>query len=112
MGENSHLENEREEEKGSSSAEEGKVALPAAHLAAHGGQHVINVSSGQLRAWAAAAAAAEVLQAVLFSCWQTCNDKTQQMLKKTFTDLFLFSPFSRFTHTCLCKCQSLGPLDH
>lgn len=81
MGGNSqfgHMESGREGERGeSSSAEEGEVALPAAHLAAHGGQHVINVSSGQLRAQVAAAeAVAEALQAALFPCRQTCNNKT------------------------------------
>lgn len=69
-----HLENEKEEETGLASAEEGEVALPAAHLAAHGGQYVINIPSGQLGAWVAAA---QALQTGLLPCGQTWNIKTQ-----------------------------------
>ena len=69
-----------------SSAEEGEVALPAAHLAAHGGQHVINIPSGQLGARVGdAAAAAQALQTVLLPCGKTWNYKTQQMSKKNST---------------------------
>lgn len=64
----------REEETGLASAEEGEVALPAAHLAAHGGQYVINIPSGQLGDRVAAALA---LQTALFPCGQIWNNKTQ-----------------------------------
>lgn len=60
------------------SAEEGEVAFPAAHLAAHVGHDVVEVPSGQVGAQAAAAAAAQALQTVLLSCW---HDKTQQMIQ-------------------------------
>lgn len=58
------------------SAEEGEVAFPAAHLAAHVGHYVVEVPSGQVGAQAAAAA--QALQTVLLSCW---HDKTQQMIQ-------------------------------
>lgn len=87
MGGNSHfghlgeLEAKKKREE-SSSAEEGEVALPAAHLAAHGGQYVINVPSGQPGAQAASAAAYS-LQAALLPCGRTWNNKTHLTLKKT-----------------------------
>lgn len=59
------------------SAEEGEVAFPAAHLAAHVGHYIVEVPSGQVGAQAAAAAA-QALQTVLLSCWR---DKTQQMIQ-------------------------------
>lgn len=62
------------------SAEEGEVALPAAHLAAHRGQYVIDIPSGQL---GARVAAAQALQAALLPWRQTCNGKKWQRLKKT-----------------------------
>lgn len=58
------------------SAEEGEVALPAAHLAAHCGQYVVNISSGQLGAWAA------TLQTALIPCGQIWNNKMQLKLKE------------------------------
>lgn len=64
------------------SAKEGEVAFPAAHLAAHVGHYVVEVPSGQVGAQVAAAAA-QVLQAVLLPCW---NDKTHQTIHK-FTQL-------------------------
>lgn len=69
---------EREGE-GLASAEEGEVTFPAAHLAAHGGQYVIHISSGQL---GAQVIAAQALQTALFPCWQTWNNKLQWVLKK------------------------------
>lgn len=59
------------------SAEEGEVAFPAAHLAAHVGHYVVEVPSGQVGAQAAAAAA-QALQTVLLSCW---HNKTRQMIQ-------------------------------
>lgn len=50
------------------SAEEAKVTLPAAHLAADGGQYVVHVPSGQL----CARAASQALQAALVS-WDQHN---------------------------------------
>lgn len=59
---------------GLASAEVGEVAFPAAHLAAHGCQYVINIPSGQL---GAQVAAAQALQTALLPCGQTWNNKTQ-----------------------------------
>lgn len=41
-----HVEYQKENETRSFSAKKGEVALPAAHLAAHGGQYGIDVSLG------------------------------------------------------------------
>ena len=65
------------------STEEGEVTLPAAHLAAHGGQYVIHVSSGQSGAQVASTAA-QTLQTALFPCGQPWNQKTHLTLKKTY----------------------------
>lgn len=64
------------------SAEEGEVALPAAHLAAHGGQYVVYVPSAQLEAQAAAA---QALQTALLPCGQTCSHETRLVLGSTLT---------------------------
>lgn len=70
------------EDGGGSSAEEGELALPAAHPAAHVGQYVVNVPPDQLEARAAAAGA---LQAALLSGGPACKHKMQIFLKKSFT---------------------------
>lgn len=63
----------RGKNEGLASAEKGEVTFPAAHLAAHGGQDVINIPSGQL---GAKVSAAQGLQTVLLHCRQTWNYKT------------------------------------
>lgn len=74
MGESFWSLGERERGKvGLASAEEGEVAFPAAHLAAHSGQYVINIPSVQL---GAQVAAAQALQTALLPCRQTWNCKT------------------------------------
>lgn len=74
-----------------SSAEEGEVALPAAHLAAHGGQHVVDVPSGELRA-RAASAAAQSLRAVLLPCGQNWTNKHTDIKRLTgFSPVILFA---------------------
>lgn len=51
------------------SAEEGEVAFPAAHLAAHVGHDAVKIPSAQVRAQAAA----QALQTVPLSRWQGWN---------------------------------------
>lgn len=80
MGASSHFGERREKGVGGrASAEEGEVALPAAHLAAHVGQYVVNIPSGQLRD----RDVAQALQTALIPGGHTWNNNTQLMLKKT-----------------------------
>lgn len=84
--------NEKEEQRRSRSAEVGEVALPAAHLTAHCGQHVV-ISSGQLGAQTAAAAAAEALQAALLPCGQSWKNKISFTIRKKFNIIIIIYQF-------------------
>lgn len=64
------------------SAEEGQVAFPAAHLAAHVGHYAVKIPPAQV---GAQAAAAQALQTVLLPFWQGWNWKNSKWSKNSLS---------------------------